>query len=122
MAVTPEAPSENVDALEKAGAAVITVPAAHRDRVCCRSLMEILGKREITSVLIEGGSEVNASALAAGIVDKVMCFIAPKLIGGQDAPGPIGGVGIRKLTDASHLRRISVTPIAEHDFLIEGYL
>lgn len=122
VAVTPGAPSENVDALEKAGAAVITVPAAHGDRVCFRSLMEILGKREITSVLIEGGSEVNASALAAGIVDKVMCFIAPKLIGGQDAPGPIGGVGIRSLTDAAHLRRVSVTPIAEHDFLIEGYL
>jgi diaminohydroxyphosphoribosylaminopyrimidine deaminase/5-amino-6-(5-phosphoribosylamino)uracil reductase len=122
VAVTPGAPSENVDALEKAGATVITVPAAHGDRVCFRSLMEILGKREITSVLIEGGSEVNASALAAGIVDKVMCFIAPKLIGGQDAPGPIGGVGIRNLTDAAHLRRVSVTPIAEHDFLIEGYL
>ena len=122
VAVTPGAPSENVDVLEKAGATVITVPAAHGDRVCFRSLMEILGKREITSVLIEGGSEVNASALAAGIVDKVMCFIAPKLIGGQDAPGPIGGVGIRNLTDAAHLRRVSVTPIAEHDFLIEGYL
>ena len=122
VAVTPGAPSENVDALEEAGATVITVPAAHGDRVCFRSLMEILGKREITSVLIEGGSEVNASALAAGIVDKVMCFIAPKLIGGQDAPGPIGGVGIRKLTDAAHLRRVRVTPIAEHDFLIEGYL
>ena len=122
VAVTPGAPSENVDALEKAGAVVITVPATHGGQVCFRSLMEILGKREITSVLIEGGSEVNASALAAGIVDKVMCFIAPKLIGGQDAPGPIGGVGIRNLTDATHLRRVRVTPIAEHDFLIEGYL
>ena len=122
VAVTPGAPSENVDVLKKAGATVITVPASHGDRVCFKSLMEILGKREITSVLIEGGSEVNASALAAGIIDKVMCFIAPKLIGGQDAPGPIGGVGIRKLTDAAHLRRVRVTPIAEHDFLIEGYL
>ena len=122
VAVTPGAPSENVDVLKKTGATVITVPASHGDRVCFKSLMEILGKREITSVLIEGGSEVNASALAAGIIDKVMCFIAPKLIGGQDAPGPIGGVGIRKLTDAAHLRRVRVTPIAEHDFLIEGYL
>jgi diaminohydroxyphosphoribosylaminopyrimidine deaminase/5-amino-6-(5-phosphoribosylamino)uracil reductase len=84
--------------------------------------MEILGKREITSVLIEGGSEINASALAAGIVDKVMCFIAPRLIGGQNAPGPIGGVGIRSLSDAANLRRVRITPIPEHDFLIEGYL
>ena len=121
MAVTPEAPSENVDALEKAGAEVITVPDAH-SQVCFKSLMEILGKREITSILIEGGSQINASALAAGIVDKVMCFIAPKLIGGQNAPGPIGGVGIHSLTEAANLRRMSVTPIPEHDILIEGYL
>ena len=93
VAVTPEAPAENIDALKKAGAEVIIVPVAHGNRVCFERLMAILGKREITSVLIEGGSEINASALAAGIVDKVMCFIAPKLIGGQDAAGPIGGVG-----------------------------
>ena len=121
VAVTPAAPSENIDALEKAGAEVITVPDAH-SKVCFKHLMEILGKREITSVLIEGGSEINASALAAGVVDKVMCFIAPKLIGGQNAPGPIGGVGIHSLTEAVNLQRVSVTPIAEHDFLIEGYL
>ena len=121
VAVTPAAPSENIDALEKAGAEVITVPDAH-SKVCFKHLMEILGKREITSVLIEGGGEINASALAAGVVDKVMCFIAPKLIGGQNAPGPIGGVGIRSLTEAVNLQRVSVTPIAEHDFLIEGYL
>ncbi len=121
VAVTPTAPSENIDALEKAGAEVITVPDAH-SKVCFKHLMEILGKREITSVLIEGGSEINASALAAEVVDKVMCFIAPKLIGGQNAPGPIGGVGIRSLTEAVNLQRVSITPIAEHDFLIEGYL
>ncbi|MCE2414129.1 bifunctional diaminohydroxyphosphoribosylaminopyrimidine deaminase/5-amino-6-(5-phosphoribosylamino)uracil reductase RibD [Candidatus Poribacteria bacterium] len=122
VVVTPKAPSENVDALEKAGAEVITVPAAHGNSVCFKRLMEVLGKREITSVLIEGGGEINASALAAGVVDKVMCFIAPKLIGGQNAPGPIGGVGIRSLTDATNLQRVSITPIAEHNFLIEGYL
>ena len=121
VAVTPEAPSENVKSLETAGAEVITVPDADSN-VCFKSLMEILGKREITSVLIEGGSHINASALAAGIVDKVMCFIAPKLIGGQNAPGPIGGVGIQSLTEAVNLQRMRVTPIPEHDILIEGYL
>ena len=121
VAVTSEASSENVDALEKAGADVITVPDAH-GQVCFKRLMEILGEREITSVLIEGGSQINASALTAGIVDKVMCFIAPKLIGGQNAPGPIGGEGIQSLTEAVNLRRIRVTPMPEHDILIEGYL
>ena len=122
VAVTAEAPPENVDALEKAGAEVITVPASHGNQVCFKSLMEILGKHEITSVLIEGGGEINASAIAAGVVDKVMCFVAPKLIGGQDAPGPIGGIGIRSLADAVNLQRINITPMPEHDLLIEGYL
>ncbi len=121
VAATAEAPPENVSALEKAGAEVIIVPAA-RSKVCFKRLMEILGKRGITSVLIEGGGEINASAIAAGVVDKVMCFVAPKLIGGQNAPGPIGGVGIRSLADAVNLQRINITPIPEHDLLIEGYL
>ena len=121
VAVTSEASSENVDALEKAGGDVITVPDAH-GQVCFKRLMEILGEREITSVLIEGGSQINASALTAGIVDKVMCFIAPKLIGGQNAPGPIGGEGIQSLTEAVNLRRIRVSPMPEHEILIEGYL
>ena len=122
VAVTPDAPAQNVNALEKAGAEVIIVPEVP-DKVCFTSLMEILGKREITSVLIEGGGEINASAVAAGIVDKVMCFVAPKLIGGRNAPGPIGGEGIVSLSDVPHLQRIRTTPIpGSDDFLIEGYL
>ena len=122
IALTPEAPAGNINALEKVGAEVIIVPAAH-GRVCLKRLMEILGEREITSVLVEGGGEVNASAIAAGVVDKVMCFIAPKLIGGRNAPGPIGGEGISSLSDVPHLQRVSITPISDSaDFLIEGYL
>ena len=102
VAVTPDAPIENVKALKKTGAEVVTTPAAH-GKVCFKSLMEMLGKREITSMLIEGGGEINASAIAAGIVDKVMCFVAPKIIGGQNAPGPIGGEGVPNLKDVPHL-------------------
>ena len=122
VAVTPDAPPQNIEALRKAGAEVITVPEVH-GKVCFKRMMEILGEREITSVLIEGGGEVNASAVASGIVDKVMCFVAPKLIGGRKAPGPIGGEGIPSLSDVPHLQRISIAPIPDaDDFLIEGYL
>lgn len=122
VAVTSEAPIDNIKALEASGAEVITVPAAHGNRVCFKGLMEILGKREITSILIEGGGEINASAVAAGIVDKVMCFVAPIIIGGRNAPGPIGGEGVSSLMDVPHLQRISITQMPDADFLIEGYL
>ena len=122
VAVTPDAPTQNISALENAGAEVITVPEVHC-KVCFKRLMEILGEREITSVLIEGGGEINASAVAAGVVDKVMCFIAPKLIGGRNAPGPIGGEGIANLSDVPHLQRVNITSIPDSDdFLIKGYL
>ena len=123
IAVTPQAPAENVAALEKAGADVIVVPAK-RGRVCINALIEMLGTREITSVLIEGGGEVNAAAIAAGVVDKVLCFVAPKLIGGADAPGPIGGEGIFALADAPRLHNVTVTPVenGDGDILIQGYL
>ncbi len=122
IAVTAGAPAGNVTALEKAGAEVITVPAADGNRVCFKRLIEILGSREITSVLIEGGGEINASAITAGVVDKVMCFIAPKIIGGQSAPGPIGGEGFPNLSEVPHLQRVRITPMPDADFLIEGYL
>ena len=121
VAVTSDAPLENIKALERVGAEVVTTPAAH-GKVCFKSLMEILGKREVTSVLIEGGGEINASAIAAGIVDKVMCFVAPKLISGRNAPGPIGGEGVPSLKDVPHLQRIRITLMPDDDFLVEGYL
>ena len=90
-------------------------------RVCLSALMRELGHREITSVLIEGGGEINAAALQSGIVDKLMFFIAPKLIGGKDAPGPIGGAGIARLAEVLELRNVKTTQIGV-DLLIEGYL
>ena len=120
IAVTKNAPSEKIEALKSAGADVLTLEEAE-GRVCLRALMRELGRKEITSVLIEGGGEINAAALQAGIVDKLMFFVAPKLIGGKDAPGPIGGVGIVRLAEAFELRDVKTSPIGT-DFLIEGYL
>jgi diaminohydroxyphosphoribosylaminopyrimidine deaminase / 5-amino-6-(5-phosphoribosylamino)uracil reductase len=120
VAVTEQAPAGNIANLEAVGAEVLMIEE-RQNRVCLSTLMKTLGAREITSVLIEGGGEINGSALAAGIVDKVMFFIAPKLIGGKTAPGPIGGVGIQSLSEAFKLRDLTVTPI-NGDLLIEGYL
>ena len=120
IAVTEKAPLEKIEALKTAGADVLIIEA-QAGRVCLSTLMQELGRREITSVLIEGGGEINAAALEAGVVDKVMFFVAPKLIGGRDAPGPIGGRGIAHLAETFELHRIKATQI-DSDFLIEGYL
>ena len=120
IAVTERAPLEKIEAFKSAGADVLIIQEGE-GRVCLSALMRELARREITSVLIEGGGEINAAALQAGIVDKLMFFVAPKLIGGKDAPGPIGGVGIGRLAEAFELRDVKTTQIGA-DFLIEGYL
>ena len=120
IVVTEHASPQRIEGLKAAGADVLVVEEKE-ERVCLKTLMRELGRKEITSVLIEGGGEINASALQAGIVDKIMFFIAPKLIGGKDAPGPIGGKGVAHLSEAFELGDVKTTHI-DSDFLIEGYL
>lgn len=84
-------------------------------------LMAKLGKLNITSLLIESGSSFNASCIEAGIVDKVMIFIAPKIIGGAASYPAVGGTSFRRLEEAYLIYRTNVRRINE-DILIEGYL
>lgn len=119
IAVTPQASAKNIVILEKAGAEVIVTPT-REGRVCFKTLMKTLGERGITSVLVEGGGKVNASALASGVVDKVICFVAPKFIGGKHAPGVLDGEGIERLADAPELHRLTTAQL-DCDLLIEGY-
>ena len=84
-------------------------------------LMRQLGSREVTSVLIEGGGTTLASAFEAGIVDKVMFFVAPKIIGGREAISPVEGEGIETMNEAILLDGMTARPIGE-DLLIEAYV
>jgi diaminohydroxyphosphoribosylaminopyrimidine deaminase/5-amino-6-(5-phosphoribosylamino)uracil reductase len=119
IASTCGAPPEKVAALRLAGIEVLIVNEG--PRVDLGELMKILGGRGITSVLIEGGAGVHGSAFSAQIVDKVAWFIAPKIIGGRDAPGPVGGIGVENPSEAAELDRIKVSRL-EPDILVEGYL
>ncbi|MBI1811125.1 MAG: bifunctional diaminohydroxyphosphoribosylaminopyrimidine deaminase/5-amino-6-(5-phosphoribosylamino)uracil reductase RibD, partial [Nitrospirae bacterium] len=87
------------------------------ERVDLKWLMKKLGERGIASVLIEGGSSLNSHALEHGIVDKVMFFIAPKIIGGKESFPSVGGKAFRKLSEAHQLKNITLKRIGE-DFLI----
>ncbi|MDD4239167.1 MAG: bifunctional diaminohydroxyphosphoribosylaminopyrimidine deaminase/5-amino-6-(5-phosphoribosylamino)uracil reductase RibD [Desulfotomaculaceae bacterium] len=118
IAVTSDAPAERLAALRGEGAEVVVVNAG--PRVDLLELMKLLGAREITSVLIEGGAAVHGSALEAGIVDKAAWFIAPKIIGGSEAPGPVGGFGVDDPAEAAELERLKVRRLGK-DFCLEGY-
>jgi diaminohydroxyphosphoribosylaminopyrimidine deaminase / 5-amino-6-(5-phosphoribosylamino)uracil reductase len=102
-------------------AEVIKLPAAPDGRVALEPLLEELGKRGVLSLLVEGGSEVHASFFADRLVDKVHAYIAPRLIGGREAPGPLGGEGVEHLADAVPLRELDATRLGA-DLLITGYV
>ena len=85
-----------------------------------KALLEELGRRKIVNVLLEGGSLLNASAIKENIVDKVMLFVAPIIIGGEKAPNFIGGEGIKKLKEVARLKKMQIRKVGD-DFLIEGY-
>lgn len=119
IAVTARAPQERVAALRQAGAEVLV--CGEGPRVDARALLKALGEREMSSVFVEGGGRVNASLLAAGFVDKVYAFVAPKLVGGRDALTPVEGTGAERLSDAVTLTGLVAETVGE-DVLLTGYV
>jgi diaminohydroxyphosphoribosylaminopyrimidine deaminase / 5-amino-6-(5-phosphoribosylamino)uracil reductase len=83
-------------------------------------ILQELGRRSVQSLLIEGGATVAGRFLDAGLVNKVTFFIAPKLIGGREAPVAVGGEGAATLADAFQLEDVVVTPRGS-DIEITGY-
>ncbi len=120
IATTAKAPQRKVKELESFGIEILKTKQK-QSKVDMKDLMIQLGKMGINSVLIEGGAEVNASALQSGIVDRVIFFIAPIIIGGARATSAIMGNGIRFLKDAIPIKEASVKKIGQ-DFMIEGYI
>jgi len=73
------------------------------------------------SLLLEGGSQINGSFLDQGLIDKILLFLSPKLIGDPLAPGIFSGAGVTSLKEAISIRDLKVRRIGE-DILLEGYL
>ena len=120
IATTAQMPAATRHALESRGVEVWVLPEREK-RVDLSALMRKLGEREITTVLAEGGGTLLASLFEQGLVDKVLAFVAPIVIGGDSAPTPVRGAGIAHLTDALRLDRVSVERIGA-DVLISGYV
>ena len=120
IATTRKSPHEKILELQKKGAVILEVPEQD-NRVNIKLLLRELGRLGMTSLMIEGGAEVNASALHAGIVDKLIWFVAPKLMGGKEAVGVIGGTSKGKLQKTLPVRNIRCRKVGD-DLMMEGYL
>lgn len=103
VATTALAPEERRSAWAAAGAEVL-VYEAEAGRVPVARLLEDLGKRDVQSVLLEGGPTLAWSAVQEGVVDRVIVYLAPKLIGGTEAPTVLGGRGFAPIRNALRLR------------------
>lgn len=120
IATTEKADTGKLKALERKGAEIMVTPMKNR-KVDLAYLTKALGAKGIDSILLEGGSSLNYSALDEGIVDKVIAFIAPKIVGGKKAKTPVGGEGKKYISDAFYLKDIAISRFNE-DIMIEGYL
>ena len=120
IATTNKASKRKIAQINTLGAKVLVIKSKS-GMVNLKTLMKELGKLDITSVMIEGGSSIASSAIASGIVDRVMFFVAPKIIGGTDSISSIGGKSPSLLGNAIKLKNLRATTVGD-DILIEGYL
>ncbi len=101
---TDRAPAARRRRLERAGATVLQLPADRRGRVRLDALGPALAGAGICSVLVEGGGEVHAALLAAGLVDELVLHVAPAILGGRHGgPSWVGGDEVSRLSDAHRL-------------------
>jgi len=108
-------------ALERKGIEVLLLRqdcGSAEPRVDLRELVAVLGKRGFDSILIEGGAEIHAAALCTGIVNKLYCYIAPKIFGSSAAKSPVGGKGIADPHETCTMRLAAVERFQD-DILLE---
>jgi diaminohydroxyphosphoribosylaminopyrimidine deaminase / 5-amino-6-(5-phosphoribosylamino)uracil reductase len=103
--------------LEQLGIEIVSSEHGARD---LSAVLAELGRREIQSVLVEGGGVLAGAFFDAGLVDKVTFFIAPMIIGGKNAPSAVAGAGAERIADAFQLERVSVEQRGR-DLEITGY-
>ena len=117
VAVGEAAPPQRLAALESAGVTVLACKS-REGRVDVTDLAARLFALDVTAVLLEAGSELTGAFVQAGLVDRIAAFVAPTLLGGADAPTPIGGPGLT-LPTALRLTSMTTRPLGP-DWLIEA--
>ena len=89
-------------------------------RVDLHALLDWLGERQVTSLMIEGGAKLNWAVLEAGIVNKVLLYYAPKILGGLESLPMVGGAGRRSRSGAIRLENLRTIPVAVDEFAVEA--
>ena len=120
IATTESGHRDKIAKLRDAGHEVLVYPG-RRGILDLRPFIEDLNKYDIQSILCEGGSTLNGALLEAQLVDKVMTFVAPKLVGGNDPKTPVTGWGVQFMTQAIVLEEQEVRLFGD-DVCVEGYV
>jgi diaminohydroxyphosphoribosylaminopyrimidine deaminase / 5-amino-6-(5-phosphoribosylamino)uracil reductase len=120
IATTEFAPKDKIEKLEKRGVRVLILDS-QEGKINLKSCLFKLGEIGMTSLLVEGGSQINGSFLDEGLIDKLLLFLSPKLIGDHQALGIFGGRGVSSLEEAVALKEMKTRRVGE-DILLEGYL
>lgn len=126
VACLPDADEEKAAQLQEKGVEVLRIPGVttaditeeQKEVISLPVLMKELGARKIDGILLEGGGQLNESALQAGIVDRIYCYIAPKIFGGVQAKTPVEGQGLTRAADAWQFNRIGMQEFGQ-DILLE---
>ena len=118
IATTKLANPRKVERLRKMGVQVLLLPRKG-PRVSLGACLQVLGSMEVTSMLVEGGGELNAAFLRAGLVNRVCLYVAPALLGGQQTKGLLGGRSPRRLADIVPVSNLHIESLGE-DVLITG--
>ena len=112
--------AQQADRLKNAGAEVLPVASTPSGRVDLDQVMAELGQRDIVSLLVEAGGTLQGSLFDTGLVDKVMAFIAPVIIGGMQAASPVEGIGVSRMAGSWRLTRTNLQEVGP-DWLVTGY-
>jgi diaminohydroxyphosphoribosylaminopyrimidine deaminase/5-amino-6-(5-phosphoribosylamino)uracil reductase len=116
LAVSASAPAERLRELERRGVQLLRL-----DVMDLRVVFEALAQEGYQKILVEGGGEVHASVLKAGLADEVCVFLAPKIVGGREAKTPVEGEGLEKMAHALPIEKLTAERMG-NDLLLRGRL
>ncbi len=121
IVTTKDAPKDAENQLTKDGVEVLRLESGIDGKISLRALEKVLYERQVVSVLVEGGGKLNSALIKEGIADKIVLFVAPKLIGGESALTFFEGCGAAMMADSIPVHWMSSRKVGE-DIMIEAYL